>query len=237
MTGVGHRVRRGSRRVVALALLLAAAGLAASCDRATTMVDTGEAAVGERVVALTFDDGPGPDTMALLDVLDRHGVKATFFVTGVQVRQYPQVVDEIARRGHAVGNHTWSHADLRRSGEQRRFDEIAPLNWVLAVRGISTRCVRPPYGSSDAAVVAHIRARHGAQTMLGSIDPRDWERPGAQAVADRVVRALHPGAVVGLHDGPSGRSATVAAVDRMIPRVKAAGYQLRPVCQVRRPVG
>ena len=225
---------RSRRRALAVAVV-AAVSVASSCNLARTMVDTGEAAPGEKVVALTFDDGPGPDTMALLDVLDRHQVRATFFVTGVQSARSPHVVDEIARRGHAIGNHTWSHADLRRVGERRRFDEIAPLNWFLAGRGIGTRCMRPPYGSTDQSVVAHVRDRHGgAHTMLWSIDPRDWQRPGAGVIADRVVRALHPGAVVVMHDGPSGRAGTVAAVDAMIPRIKAAGYQIRPVCEVRR---
>jgi peptidoglycan/xylan/chitin deacetylase (PgdA/CDA1 family) len=220
-------------RVPVLIALSIVVVLSSSCRLARGMVEADAAVPGERVVALTFDDGPGPDTLALLDVLDRHQVKATFFVTGAQAVRYPHVVDEIARRGHVVGNHTWSHVDLRRSSEQRRFDEIAPLNWFLANRGISTRCVRPPYGSFDQSVVDHIRGRHGlSYTMLWDIDPRDWQNPPAWQITDRVMAALHPGGVVVMHDGPGGRSRTVAAVDAMIPRITAAGYTIRPVCSV-----
>jgi len=222
--------RRRSRLLVALVGAALVASSLAGCRLARTMDEYDAAAPGERVVALTFDDGPGPSTLPMLDVLDRHGVKATFFVTGVQASRHPYLVDEIVRRGHRVGNHTWNHVDLRKVSPARFDIEVDYLTVWLNRRGIDPKCMRPPYGSYDRSVVDRMRNRNATYTAFWSIDPRDWQNPNASRIANHVTSNLHPGAVVVMHDGPGNRSATVAAVDQMIPRIRAAGYAIRPVC-------
>ena len=227
----GHR--RASRRVAVGALVLVVALATSGCQLARTMVDVGAADPGERVVALTFDDGPDPaNTPQLLDVLRRHGVHATFFVLGSQAEQHPGLLDRIVREGHGVANHTWNHKRLTTVSDAVVAAEVGWTHGWLAGRGIQSRCVRPPYGATDARVDRLIR-RHAesSYTMLWSVDSRDWERPPVNQIVNNVMSRVHPGAVILFHDGGGDRSRTVAAVDQLIPRLRAAGYDIAPICK------
>ncbi|MBM3663514.1 MAG: polysaccharide deacetylase family protein [Actinobacteria bacterium] len=196
------------------------------------MVDTGDAAPGEPVVALTFDDGPDPRwTPQILDILAENDVTATFFVLGRVAQQYPELLDRIVREGHRIGNHTSSHPRLPRLSDQGVADEIGPIDAWFAYRGIETRCVRPPYGEVNERVDNIIRTASGNDhTMLWSIDTRDWQRPAAGTIVERITSQLQPGAVILMHDGGGERAATVEATAQVIPLIKAAGYGIRPVC-------
>jgi len=99
----------------------------------------------------------------------------------------------------------------------------------MAGRGRPYRCLRPPYGLSDAAVDARLRVR-GLAELHWDVDPSDYLRPGAAAIARRVLAALHPGAIVIMHDGGGNRSQTVAALPAIIRGIRAAGYQIVPAC-------
>lgn len=225
--------RRTSRRVVIGAMVLVVALATSGCQLARTMVDVGAADPGERVVALTFDDGPHPVyTPLLLDVLRRHGVHATFFVLGSQAHRHPGLLDRIVREGHGVANHTWNHKRLTRVSDAVVAAEVGWTHGWLAGRGIRSRCVRPPYGATDARVDGLIR-RHAdnSYTMLWSVDSEDWRRPPVDRIVNNVMSRVHPGAVILLHDGGGDRSRTVAAVDRLIPRLRASGYGIAPICK------
>ena len=225
--------------VGAVALLLAVGPLAvpgagaASSDQpafTTSEAPGGAATAGHRVIALTFDDGPGPFTPQVLSVLERDQVPATFFEIGDEVARYPQYAKMVASAGFPVESHTWSHPDLTTlpaSGVAAQIDMTQAE--IQAVTGTTPRCVRPPYDAWNAGVLSQIAAR-GLTTMSYSVDPKDWTLPGVQAIADNVVGAAFPGAVVDMHDAGGDRSQTVAALPQIITRLRAMGYSFVSIC-------
>ncbi|HET8755522.1 MAG TPA: polysaccharide deacetylase family protein [Solirubrobacteraceae bacterium] len=171
-------------------------------------------------VALTFDDGPGAVTGALLDVLARHGARATFFCVGEQIAGREPDLARAAREGHELGVHGWVHEDHRDDPDRRADEAARTADALAAAAGIRPRLFRPPYGSTSPALEAAIAAR-GMRTVLWDVDPRDWEDPGVEAIRARTLAALAPGAVVLLHERPD----TVAAVDVIL----GAGWRSVPV--------
>lgn len=161
-------------------------------------------------VALTFDDGPDPQgTPRVLDVLDEVGVRATFFVLGEQARRRPDLVDEIATRGHQLASHGDEHAHhLLRSPAWVRRD-LERARDTLTALGHPPRWYRPAYGQATGATLVLARAM-GLETVLWSAWGREWASSAPQAVAARIARRLRPGAIVLLHDsdrfGPRGVS-------------------------------
>ncbi len=209
-----------------------AAGAASSAQVAftTSQAPGGAATAGHRVIALTFDDGPGPFTPQVLSVLERYQVPATFFEIGEEVARYPQYSKMVVAAGFPVEDHTWSHPDLTTlpaSGVDSQVDMTQAE--IRNVTGTTPQCVRPPYDAWNAGVLSQIASR-GLTTMSYSIDPRDWTLPGAQAIADRVVGAAFPGAVVDMHDAGGDRSQTVAALPQIITRLRAMGYSFVSIC-------
>jgi len=143
----------------------------------------------QRVVALTFDDGPNPPyTTAILDVLEREHVHATFFLVGRAVDAYPAVVRREVRDGDAVGNHTWSHAHMiLMSVSQVRASLERTDDAIYRAAGVHTRIMRPPFGARDWLVLDQAR-RLGYTPVMWSVPlPNDWDQPPAQVVADRVM--------------------------------------------------
>lgn len=199
-----------------------------------TLLDDGASgvALGERVVSLTFDDGPSLTwTPQVLDVLDRYGVAATFFVTGSSTASYPALARDIVARGHTVANHGWSHRSLRGLDEATFAWEVDRTTAEIATTtGQAVHCLRPPYGSHDGTVVSRAAAR-GLHTAMWTVDTRDWTRPGSEAISRAVLADLRPGAVYLFHDGGGDRSQTVAALPTIIEGVRNAGYGFALLCQ------
>ncbi|HKN98308.1 MAG TPA: bifunctional polysaccharide deacetylase/glycosyltransferase family 2 protein, partial [Pseudonocardiaceae bacterium] len=192
------------------------------------------AAPGTREVALTFDDGPDPTwTPRILAVLDRYHVHATFFVIGEQVVRHPELVREILAHGDEIGAHTFTHVDLRAAGTLRTDVELRATDLALAeAAGISTPLVRMPYSAAndsldDAAWTAVTRLGAAGRTVvMSTVDSQDWRRPGiARIVADATPTGSR-GEVLLLHDSGGDRSQTVAALDRLIPALRAHGWHL-----------
>jgi len=162
-------------------------------------------------VVLTFDDGPGEVTGALLDVLIRHDAHATFYWLGELVSGNEAVMQRAVDEGHEVGVHGWTHVDHRDDPVGRAAEVARTAQLLAAVCGVAPKRFRPPYGSTNAALEAAVAAQ-GLETVLWDVDPRDWEDPGVDAIVERTLAALTPGAVVLLHERPG----TVAAVDRLL---------------------
>lgn len=162
-------------------------------------------------VALTFDDGPSPETTpAVLDALDHLDLQATFFALGTSVERWPDLTSEVVRRGHVVGTHGYRHAHhLGRSPRWVLADLDAALATLDAV-GIRPRWFRPPYGQVSGPTMMASRIRH-LELVLWSAWGREWSSPDAAAVARRVGAALAPGAIVLLHDSDACSSAGSAA--------------------------
>jgi peptidoglycan/xylan/chitin deacetylase (PgdA/CDA1 family) len=189
----------------------------------------------ERVVALTFDDGPDPFfTPQVLDVLAEHGAVATFFAVGKRAERHPALVRRIVDEGHALGSHSWSHREpgelsARELGRDYRLGRRA----VEAAAWRDTPLFRPPKGLWDARTALVTRAA-GMRTWLWTVDSEDY-RPGIDAgeIAERGA-AVAGGGVILLHDGielalapeAEDRSATVAALPDLISRIRARGLDL-----------
>jgi peptidoglycan/xylan/chitin deacetylase (PgdA/CDA1 family) len=195
----------------------------------------------ERVVALTYDDGPNPPyTTAIVDVLHEEHVHATFFVVGQAVQAYPAVVRLEAHDGNAIGNHTWAHDHLV-------LDDSASLRETLQktdraiydVTGLHTRIMRPPYGGRDWLVLGEVRKLGYTPVMWSVPLANDWEYPPANVIAQRVLQYVGDGSIIVLHDGNRGivcarahqsphvcdRSADVEATRLIVQTLKREGYR------------
>ena len=181
----------------------------------------------EKPIALTFDDGPWPNsTSQVLDVLKKSNVKATFFLVGMQVQKYPQLVKQVVAEGHAIGNHTWSHQyyQYNESAAAREIDRTAEL--VYKTTGVKTSLFRPPAGILNNGLVNYAHEKKYAVVMW-SVDSKDWRsrRTTKQAFIDNVLKEAKPGGIVLLHDGGGDRSNTVQALPQLISQLKKHGYK------------
>jgi peptidoglycan-N-acetylglucosamine deacetylase len=230
-----RRTRLASLSCAAAILLSLTATQAAGAQGAqpafyTSQAPGGASTVGQRVIALTFDDGPGPYTPQVLSVLERYHVPATFFEIGENVVQYPQYTQMVAAAGYPVEDHTWSHPDLATLPASQIAAQIEQTqNEIHSLTGDTPNCLRPPYDSWNSTVLDQIGAQ-GLTAMSYSIDPRDWSLPGVTAIVNSVVGAAFPGAVVDMHDGGGARSQTVAALPQIITDLRAQGYSFVSLC-------
>lgn len=149
-------------------------------------------------VAITFDDGPSTVyTEILLDGLKERGVRATFFLTGREIQYSKNVVKRMSDEGHIVGNHTYSHIDLKRTDYAKAKEEIEKTNeCIKKVTGKTPKYIRPPYGDWDDRLLEET----DMSIVLWSVDPEDWKDQNAEIVARRVIKSTKPGDVILLHD-------------------------------------
>jgi len=184
-------------------------------------------------VALTFDDGPGEDTEALLDVLEDLKVRATFFMIGRQVERYPHIARRVAESGHEIGNHSYSHPIFlyRRANEIRQQLRRAQ-EAIAETTGIRPRFARPPCGVRTPAYFAAARGLN-LQTIQWSDTGFDWKNHDAQQVARDSVGRAHAGSIILLHDGDSAgksnRQQTIAAVPLIVSELRSRGLSTAPL--------
>ncbi len=197
-----------------------------------------EIQTSEKLVALTFDDGPNPPyTGQILDILKERQIPATFFVLGHNVAQYPDLTRRIVAEGHQLGNHTYTHVDLLKLDRNGVVEEIEKTNQVIAAAvGYAPHVMRPPHGFRD-AVVMDIMAEYQLKVVEWSVASRDWLNPGAAVIADRTLRKVKNGSVILLHDGDgiagrSPRTQTVEATRLIIDRLLAQGYKFVTVDEI-----
>jgi len=188
------------------------------------------AAEGEKYVALTFDDGPsGRFTRNLLKGLRDRDVRATFFLCGYRMEDYPELTERIFREGHEIGCHGYSHSDMGPMSRRQVADEISRMRALLP-QGCRMAFLRPPGGNSSDAVeqVAGIQAL----AVLGwSVDPRDWAIRDAWAVEKEVLRQVRDGDVILLHD--MSDSSVRAALD-IVDNLKSRGFAFVTVSELAR---
>lgn len=183
----------------------------------------------EKVVALTYDDGPGAGasgTPAVVALLKAARARATFFVLGEELRQRPEVVRAAAGAGMEIENHGDRHRNLAALAPGPLAADIARGADAIATEtGRRPHFLRPPFGAQNARVRA---AAHdlGERVVLWSVDTRDWTNPGSDVIVRRVLGQVAPGAIVLLHDGGSDRSQTVEATRQLLPALRARGYQM-----------
>ena len=185
---------------------------------------------GGPILYFTFDDGPAEDTAGVLNVLEQHGAKATFFVVGQMVQKHPGLLRAEAEAGHYIGNHTFTHPHLEgmpHADFLRELNETAAVvqtaaGELLTIDG-RMHLMRPPYGSIDENTAPWSREL-GYDMVLWDIDPNDWDQPGADKIASQVLAEAWPGAIVLLHDGGGDRSQTVTALQLILPNLASNGY-------------
>ena len=181
-------------------------------------------------IYLTFDDGPnGEETLRVLELLDRYGAKASFFVVGKRVQGQEELVGAMLLAGHEVGNHSWSHSGginfSLGSGWQR---EITRTNQLLESLGAAPRYFRPPVGLTNPHLGAALAATK--MTSLGwSFRTQDWRENNPRRLVERILAQVEPGAIFLLHDGPHPGVAASEVLALLLPRLLAQGYLLAPL--------
>jgi peptidoglycan/xylan/chitin deacetylase (PgdA/CDA1 family) len=185
----------------------------------------------DRIVALTFDDGPNPDaTPLVLDALEARGVRATFFILGRHAERWPALVKRVADEGHSIGNHGYFHRKLHfKSPAYVRRDLELGTRSIVAASGATPRLFRAPHGFRAPWVTAIARSL-GQRTVGWSLGVWDSDRPGVEAIANRTVEGAKPGSILLLHDGdgydPEGdRVQTARAVPLIVDRLLDQGYR------------
>ena len=196
-------------------------------------VTVNRVAVPDKVVALTFDDGPhGTLTPRVLDILRANNVKGTFFMQGCNVKAHPQVVQRMVNEGHEVGNHTWNHVYLSKVSREKAESQLQSTNEAIRnACGVVPVVMRPPGGYTNAGVASWARQRFGFTTIMWDVDTNDWRKPGSSVVAARAVNGAKPGSIILVHDI---HASTVAAIDAIVKGLKNRGYELVTVSELMR---
>jgi len=222
--------------------VVAAAGTAAYQAMAPTAQGYGATFVsgarGSKRIALTYDDGPNdPHTYRLLEVLEKHSARATFFLVGRYVQQRPDIVREVVKAGHAIGNHTFTHPNLAvASVLQNRLQMEECQRAILEVTGRAPRLFRPPFGGRRPATLQIARSL-GLEPVMWNVTSYDWQVPPAEKIVQTCVRQMRGGDVILMHDGShdafgADRAQTVLATGMLMERYQAAGYEFVTVAEM-----
>lgn len=181
----------------------------------------------EKKIAITFDDGPHPVyTKKLLDGLKERDVKATFFVLGENAEKYPEIIERMKEEGHIIGNHTYTHIQLRSSNRQQFRDELVLTNETIKeITGQEVQYVRPPYGTWDKKLEEELNMF----PVLWNVDPNDWCTGSADKVTRRITDKAKENSIILLHDCyQSSVDAALASIDILTER----GYEFVTVEEI-----
>ncbi len=195
-----------------------------------------EAPTDRKVIALTFDDGPDPvQTPQILDILEQYHAKATFFVIGSNVRNYPDIAKRAARDGFELANHTDHHLMINsRTSMQKIQEEIASAQKTIRqVTGQQPHLFRPPGGFYNQNVILSAN-KEGNLVVMWSWhqDTKDWQKPGVQAIVRKVLNNARNGDIILFHDHVEGKSQTIPALKTIIPELQKRGYRFVTVSEL-----
>lgn len=189
------------------------------------------AAEPDKLVALTFDDGPGKYTEDLLDGLEARGATATFFVVGTQAAKYPETLRRIAVDGHQLASHTYGHSQLTRLSTDGVKSQLSMVNdYLIAAGGEQSYALRPPYGSHN----ERVRETADVPIIMWSVDPLDWKYRNVKTVANNIMSSVQDGDIVLLHDI---HQTSVEAAFIVIDKLQAEGYEFVTVSELLRRRG
>lgn len=184
---------------------------------------------GQKVIALDVNVDWGEEYIPpLLDILSRHNVKVTFFVTGNWAQKHPDMIKEMLRRGHDVENHGYRHVHLTRLADNQVVNEIVQAgNMIFDITGQKPTLFSPPYGEIDDRVT-RLAIGKGYQVIMWSLDTIDWQRPSPDTITNRIVKRLHNDAIVLMHP----TEPTVKALPALLEEIKAQGYDIKKVKEI-----
>ncbi len=179
----------------------------------------------EKLVALTFDDGPSKYTPQILDVLEEHGAKATFFTLGQHIDYQKDIVRRAVEEGNQVASHSYGHKNFAEVDDETMFDDLRRgYAAVEEITGEKSRVFRAPYGVFKEA--EWIRTNGEVGVLVGwTIDTNDWRRPGVDAIIKETTSQVQPGSIILMHDGGGNREQTVEALEQIVIQLKARGYR------------
>jgi peptidoglycan/xylan/chitin deacetylase (PgdA/CDA1 family) len=179
-----------------------------------------------REVALTFDDGPGPYTPDIVRVLQRTHTPATFFEVGVEENYFHAGTAEIVARGYPIGDHTETHAPMSELSRKLQQSQLLKDTAAIGQYGAPfPRLFRPPYGLWNSTTLALLK-KYRMLMVLWTVDTSDYALPGVREIVQRALDGAKPGAIILMHDAGGNRSETVAALPKIIKRLRARGYKL-----------
>jgi peptidoglycan/xylan/chitin deacetylase (PgdA/CDA1 family) len=183
-----------------------------------------------KCIALTFDDGPHPNTLKILASLKKRGAKATFFVVGAMVRTHPEIAQLIVEQGHEIAAHSNTHQRLTRLSRAQLQRDFARTNKAISqATGVKPEIFRPPYGIHS----AQVRAQAKLPVVLWNVDPQDWLTRSSKQTVARVLANASPGSIVVMHD-PLGSTAN--AIPLILRELSAQGYHFVTVSELMGPM-
>ncbi|WP_130432908.1 polysaccharide deacetylase family protein [Cuneatibacter caecimuris] len=186
----------------------------------------------KKQVALSFDAAWGnEDTSKILDILEKHQIHSTFFMTGGWVEKYPEDVQRIAQAGHDLGNHSQNHKEMSRLDSGQARDEIMKVHEsVKELTGKSMELFRPPYGDYDDELISTAE-NCGYLPIQWSVDSLDWKNYGVEDIVNRVLnhKELRSGAIILMHNGAKY---TAQALEALISGLEEKGYEIVPVSRL-----
>lgn len=191
----------------------------------------------EKLIALTFDDGPDKDfTPQVLDILKNNDVKATFFVVGENVGWNPEILKREYEEGHEIGNHTFTHINVSKKGYEDIYKEINDTQQaVKKVIGKEPTLFRPPYRALSKNMCSIVKQKDMNVVLWSNLDPRDWSNPGVNYIVNTITTKVDNGTIILLHDYNNlrnKRSQTIQALEIIIPKLKAMGYNFVTVSEL-----
>lgn len=180
----------------------------------------------DKVISVTFDASWGGDkTMAILDLLDEYNAKATFFLVGIWVDKYPELVKEIAARGHEIGNHSDSHAHFTQISESKIRQELDSCSdKIEALTEVRPTLFRPPYGDYNSKVITVVRDE-GYEAVQWSIDSLDWKNRGVDDLIKRATNNVQPGDIILFHNDSQY---IVEALPAILKHYQEQGFNMIP---------
>lgn len=181
-------------------------------------------------IALTFDDGPHPYyTEEILNILNEYNVKATFFVIGINIQNYPGPLKKIYENGHEIGNHSFSHKDLSMGNTLQELKSCEEM--IFRTVGIRPRLFRPPRGYCNETIDVAARELEYTQ-VLWSIDTLDWKHTPPKEISEKVLSRIQGGDIILMHDYTSGKNTTIDALKIILPELLSQGYEFVTVSQL-----
>lgn len=191
----------------------------------------------EKIIALTFDDGPDEVfTPQVLDILKKNDVKATFFLVGENLKQNKEIVKRQFEEGHEIGNHTYTHINVAKSGYDKVYEEITKTQEeIKQIIGVEPKLFRPPYRAMSRHMCDIVKNKNMNIILWSNLDPRDWSNPGVYSIVNTIESKVGNGNIILLHDYNNlrnSKSQTIQALESVIPYLKEQGYKFVTISEL-----